>query len=117
YGTFKIAYTVGKYGIDDGGCVRVARRGGMKPQTVDPKFPGYTTVTSTRDVRLVSGSLPITQTVSKDIELFGSKRGDLRASHIRPFWSAFQVDIKDGSLYEGDKLVFTFGDTSQGSPG
>ena len=117
YGTFKIAYTVGKYGIDDGGSVRVARRGGMKPQTVDPKFPGYTTVTATRDVRLVSGSLPITQTVSKDIELFGSKRGDLRASHIRPFWSAFQVDVKDGSLYEGDKLVFTFGDTSQGSPG
>ena len=117
YGTFKITYTVGRYGIDDGGSIRVARRGGMKPQTADPEAPGYTTVTSTRGVRLVSGSLPITQTVSADIELFGSKRGDLRASHIRPFWSAFQVDIKDGSLYEGDQLVFTFGDTSQGSPG
>lgn len=117
YGTFKIVYTVGKYGIDDGGSIRVARRGGMKPQTSEPGAPGYTTVTSTRGVRLVSGSLPITQTVSDDIELFGSKRGDLRASHIRPFWSAFQVDIKDGSLYEGDQLVFTFGDTSQGSPG
>jgi hypothetical protein len=117
YGTFNIVYTVGKYGIDDGGSIRVARRGGMKPQTVDPKSPGYTTVTATRDVRLVSGSLPITQTLSKDIELFGSKRSALRASHIRPFWSAFQVDVKDGSLYEGDQLVFTFGDTSQGSPG
>jgi len=117
YGTFKVTYTVGKYGIDDGGSIRVARRGGMKPQTIDPGAPGYTTVTATRGVRLVSGSLPITQTVSADIELFGSKRGDLRASHIRPFWSAFQVDIKDGSLYAGDQLVFTFGDTSQGSPG
>ena len=117
YGTFKVVYTIGKYGIDDGGSIRVARRGGMKPQTVDPKAPGYTTVTATRGVRLVSGSLPITQTVSRDIELFGSKRSDLRASHIRPFWSAFQVDIKDGSLYEGDQMVFTFGDTSQGSPG
>ena len=117
YGTFKIVYTVGKYGIDDGGSIRVARRGGMKPQTLDPKAPGYTTVTATRNVRLISGSLPITQTVSKSIELFGSRRSDLRASHIRPFWSAFQVDVKDGSLYEGDQLVFTFGDTSQGSPG
>ena len=117
YGTFKIVYTVGKYGIDDGGSIRVARRGGMKPQSVDPKAPGYTTVTASRDVRLISGSLPITQTVSKSIELFGSRRSDLRASHIRPFWSAFQVDVKDGSLYEGDQLVFTFGDTSQGSPG
>jgi len=117
YGTFKIVYTVGKYGIDDGGSIRVARRGGMKPQSVDPKAPGYTTVTASRDVRLISGSLPITQTVSKSIELFGSRRSDLRASHIRPFWSAFQVDVKDGSLHEGDQLVFTFGDTSQGSPG
>ena len=38
YGSFKIVYTVGKYGIDDGGSIRVARRGGMKPQTVDPKL-------------------------------------------------------------------------------
>ena len=117
YGMFKIVYTVGKYGIDDGGSVRIARRGGMKPQILDPKAPGYTTVTATRDVRLLSGSLPITQTESKDIELFGSGRSNLRASHIRPFWSAFQVDVKDGSLYEGDQLVFTFGDTSKGSPG
>ena len=29
YGTFKIVYTVGKYGIDDGGSIRVARRGGL----------------------------------------------------------------------------------------
>ena len=117
YGTFKVTYTVGKYGIDDGGSIRVARRGGMKPQAVDPEAPGYTTVTASRSVRLISGSLPITQTLSKSVELFGSRRSDLRASHIRPFWSAFQVDVKDGSLYEGDQLVFTFGDTRQGSPG
>jgi hypothetical protein len=117
YGTFKIVYTVGKYGIDDGGSIRVARRGGMKPQTTDPKAPGYTTVKASRDVRLITGSLPVTQTVNKDIELFGSRGNTVRASHIRPFWSAFQVDVKDGSLYEGDQLVFTFGDTSMGSPG
>ncbi|MCW4048830.1 MAG: DUF3604 domain-containing protein [Candidatus Bathyarchaeota archaeon] len=117
YGTFKIVYTVGKYGIDDGGSIRVARRGGMRPQVDDPKAPGYTTVTCSRDVRLIADSIPITRTLSKEIELFGSARSTLRASHIRPFWSAFQVDVKDGSLYEGDQLVFTFGDTSRGSPG
>jgi hypothetical protein len=117
YGTFKVVYTVGKYGIDDGGSIRVARRGGMKPQTVDPTAPGYTTVTVSRDVRLITGSLPISQTISKGVELFGSRGNTIRASHIRPFWSAFQVDVKDGSLYEGDQLVFTFGDTSKGSPG
>ncbi len=115
--TFKILYTVGKYGIDDGGSIRVARRGGMKPQIDDPKAPGYTTVEASRDVRLVSGSLPITKKIDKDVELFGSQRGTVRASHIRPFWSAFQVDVKDGSLFEGDTLTFTFGDTRQGSPG
>lgn len=117
FGTFKIVYTVGKYGIDDGGSIRVARRGGMKPQVEDPEAPGYTTVTCNRDVRLIGDSLPISRTLSKEIELFGSSRGTIRASHIRPFWSAFQIDVKDGSLYEGDQLVFTFGDTSQGSPG
>ena len=117
YDTFRITYKVGKYGIDDGGSIRVARRGGMKPQTNDPKAPGYTTVSASRNVKLVTGSLPITQMDSHEIELFGSRRGSVRASHIRPFWSAFQVDVQDGSLYEGDKVVFTFGDTSQGSPG
>ena len=68
-------------------------------------------------MRLVSGSIPITKTVSKDFEFFGSLRKNVRAGHIRPFWSAFQVDVKDGSLYEGDQVIFTFGDTSQGSPG
>jgi hypothetical protein len=117
YGTFQIIYTVGKYGIDDGGSIRIARRGGMKPQTDNPKAPGYTTVKTTGNARLITGSLPITHADSKDIELFGSRRGHVRASHIRPFWSAFQVDIKDASLFEGEQIIFTFGDTSHGSLG
>jgi hypothetical protein len=83
YGTFKIIYIVGKYGIDDGGSIRVARRGGMKPQTDNPKAPGYTTVTVTRNVKLVTGSLPITQADSHEIELFGSRRGGVIAGHSR----------------------------------
>ena len=117
YGTFKIIYTVGKYGIDDGGSIRVARRSGMRPQVDDPKAPGYTTVNCTRDVRIIAESLPVIKANTEQPELFGSVRGTVRASHIRPFWSAFQIDIKDGSLYEGDQVTFTFGDTSYDSPG
>jgi hypothetical protein len=117
YGTFKIVYTAGKYGIDDGGSIRIARRGGMRPQVHDPKAPGYTTIKSNRDVRFVADSIPIGRITSRHDGLFGSSRGSVRAGHIRPFWSAFQVDVRDGSLYEGDELVVTFGDTSQGSPG
>ena len=46
YATFKLVYTVGKYGIDDGGGIRIARRGGMRPQVGDPKAPGFTTISS-----------------------------------------------------------------------
>ena len=95
YGSFKVVYTVGKYGLDDGGSIRICRRGGSRPQVDDPKALGYTTAKTDRDVRLVCSN----------------------ARHIRPYWAAFQVTVRAGSLYEGDVLEVTFGDTSQGSPG
>jgi hypothetical protein len=117
YGTFIVIYTVGKYGIDDGGSIRIARRGGMRPQVNDPKAPGYTTISSKRKVRFIADSIPVSRITSRQDGLFGSSRGSVRAGHVRPFWGAFQVDVRDGSLYEGDQVVVTFGDTSQGSPG
>ena len=106
YGTWKIIYEVGKYGIDDGGRIRIARRSvsdSMRPQLTHPKAPGYTTVWTNRNVRLEAGFVP--------------SLGGVRAGHIRPFGSAFQIDVRDGSLYEGDRVAITFGDKSQGSPG
>ena len=94
--SFNVIYTVGRYGIDDGGGIRIARsRGGMAAQVDDPSGPGFTTISCNRDVRLI-GSY---------------------ARHIRPFWRAFQVTVRGGSLSEGDTIAVTFGDTSQGSPG
>jgi len=96
WGTFSVVYTVGKYGIDDGGGIRIARsRGGMAAQADNPTGPGYTTISCSRDLRLIGSS----------------------ARHIRPFWRAFQVTVRGGSLSEGDTLVVTFGDTRKGSPG
>jgi hypothetical protein len=55
YSTWRLTYHVGRYGIDDGGSIRVARRSVSDedaPQFRDPAKPGYTTVTASRDVRL-----------------------------------------------------------------
>jgi len=98
--TWTLVYHVGRYGIDDGGSVRVARRSVSDeedPQLSSPEKSGYTTVTTDRDVRL---------------ECFFSRRG-----HIRPFRAALQVDVRDGSLYEGDTVTIVYGDRSSGGPG
>jgi len=117
FGTFVVVFTAGKYGIDDGGSIRIARRGGMRPQVDDPEAPGYTTVKSDRGVRFIADSIPVGRITSRLDGLFGTRMDSVRAGHIRPFWGAFQIDVRDGSLYEGDRVVVTFGDTSQGSPG
>lgn len=99
-GTWKLTYHVGRLGIDDGGSLRIARRSVSdleEPQFEDPHKSGYTTVTTTRSVRLVA-------------------RYD-RRGHIRPWRGVLQVDVRDGSLGEGDIIVVTFGDRSGGGPG
>ena len=100
YGSWKLVYHVGKYGIDDGGSIRVAHRSVSdieSPQFSDPKGSGYCTVSASRDVRL---------------EYRYSRRG-----HIRPFRAAIQIDVRDGSLYEGDTITIVLGDKSKGSSG
>jgi hypothetical protein len=100
YSTWRLTYHAGRYGLDDGGSIRVARRSVSDeedPQFRDPAGSGYTTVTASRDVRL---------------EKFFSHR-----CHIRPFRAALQVDINDGSLSEDDTISVVYGDRSRGSPG
>ncbi|MFQ6052786.1 MAG: DUF3604 domain-containing protein, partial [Candidatus Bathyarchaeia archaeon] len=99
-GTWTITYTVGRFGVDDGGSIRVARRSvcdSETPQFDDPQGSGYTTVTTTGDVRLMA-------------------RYDGRG-YIRPWRGALQIDVRDGSLREGDVVTVTFGDRSGGGPG
>jgi hypothetical protein len=97
---WKLVYHVGKYGIDDGGSIRIARRSVCDeepPQFKEHLLSGYTSVQTSRDIRL---------------EYFFSLRG-----HIRPFRAALQIDVRDGSLYEGDTVTIFFGDNSHGGPG
>ncbi|UCH57929.1 MAG: DUF3604 domain-containing protein [Candidatus Bathyarchaeota archaeon] len=98
--SLKLIYHVGRFGIDDGGSIRVARRSvsDSEPhQFDDPNSLGYTTVTTTGAVRL---------------RVKWDPRG-----HLRPWRGALQVDVHDGSLAEGDTITVTMGDRRGGAPG
>lgn len=99
--TFRLTYTVGRYGLDDTGAIRVMFRAMTDTgrfQTADPKAANYVTATSSSGVPL-----------------------NVEYSHHgvapRPRWKALTVRVSGGYLREGDRIVIVFGDTSGGSPG
>lgn len=99
--TFRLTYTVGRYGLDDTGAIRVVFRalgdwGGL--QTADPAAPNYVTATT-------SSGVPLTVEYSR----YGVAP--------RPRWKALTVRVTGGFLREGDTIAIVFGDTSGGSPG
>ena len=98
--TFSMTYTVGRYGIDDTGSIRVVFRfmgdwGDL--QTTDPS--GYNFVTA----GCSTGSR---------ISLQYAKTG-----HQRPWFRCLTARLHGGYLKEGDQITIVFGDSSQGSPG
>ncbi|MCL5962415.1 MAG: DUF3604 domain-containing protein [Chloroflexi bacterium] len=99
-GTWVITYTVGIYGIDDGGTIIVATKMAGdwgRPQVSDPTAPEYLTVSTTGKASL-------------------SVRFDSKA-RVRPWKSGVVIDVYDGYLAPGDVVTITYGDTSGGSPG
>ncbi len=98
--TFKLTYTVGRYGIDDTGGIRVVFRfmgdwGDL--QTDRPRDYNFVTASTSTDSR---------------VSLVYSKTG-----HQRPFFRSLTVKLHGGFLREGDQIEIIFGDPSQGSPG
>ena len=98
--TFKLVYTVGPYGIDDTGALKVVFRfpldiGGL--QTSDPLALNYVSAQASNGAKLILTYNP-----------FG---------HMRPRDRALTVFISDGFMSEGDTITIVFGDTSAGSPG
>ncbi|MCA9692365.1 MAG: hypothetical protein KC636_22390, partial [Myxococcales bacterium] len=99
-GTWTLTLTVGSYGIDEGGTIKLARRFASdweRPQFDDPAAPAYTTVTTTGEAKLRA-------------------RYDPKA-HVRPWMKCVVIDVYDGSLAPGDQVVITLGDARGGSPG
>ena len=99
-GQWTLTLTVGGYGIDEGGTIKVARRFASDfeaPQFERPSEQGYTTVTTSGDASL-------------DI------RYDAKA-HERPWQKCLVIDVRDGFLAPGDTVTLVFGDRRRGSPG
>ena len=98
--TFSLTYTVGRYGIDDTGSIRVVFRfmgdwGDL--QTTDPGDYNFVTASCSTDSR---------------ISLQYAKTG-----HQRPWFRCLTARLHGGYLKEGDKITIVFGDSAQGSPG
>lgn len=97
-GTWVITYTVGKYGFDDAGTIRIAWRTVTDwgiPQFDRPKEAGYSTVWTDGEAKLT----PVFDT------------------YERPYGNSILIRLADGFLREGDTVRITLGDTSQGGPG
>jgi hypothetical protein len=102
-GTWTFTYEVGAYGYDEFARLKIASRFASDwgpPQFTDQAGANYATV------RLES-RCPTTIA-----HLAWEPRG-----YIRPWFKCLVVSIRDGSLYPGDKIHVTIGDTSGGGPG
>ncbi|MEM6991713.1 MAG: DUF3604 domain-containing protein [Myxococcota bacterium] len=99
-GQWTLRYTVGSYGIDEGGTIKVARRFASdfeRPQFDDPTAPAYTTAHTNGEAKL---------------RLHYDPKG-----HVRPWMKCLVIDVYDGCLSPGDVVTIVFGDQSQGSVG
>ncbi len=99
--TFTLTYTVGRFGLDDSGAIRVVFRAmgdSGRLQTSDPSAPNYVTAVASNGA-----------TLSVDY----SRRG----VSARPRWKALSIGVSGGYLSEGDTITIVFGDTRFGSPG
>jgi hypothetical protein len=103
YGTWTLTYEVGAYGYDERARLKIASRFASdwgRPQFTDPRGANYTTV------RLES------RCPTAVASLAWEPRGQ-----VRPWFKCLVASVADGSLYPGDRLHITLGDTSGGGPG
>ena len=98
--TFKLVYTVGRYGIDDTGGIRIVFR----------FFGDWGALQCDRpsDYNYVSA----TTNTGAQIHLDYSATG-----HQRPWFKGLTARLHGGYLREGDTITIVFGDTAHGSPG
>lgn len=100
YATWTVTYTVGSYGMDVGGGLKIGTRRQSDfgtPQFEEPQAPNYVSVKCSTASALRT-------------------RFDPRG-HMRPFRAVIIVDLLNGPLYPGDTIAVVLGDTSAGSPG
>jgi hypothetical protein len=99
-GTWTLTYTVGSYGIDSGGQLKVAFplvTDWETPQFTSGEESGYTTVFTSGNAKLRTSWHP--------------------KGYVRPWNPCIVIDIYDGSLDPNDTITIIFGETALGSPG
>jgi hypothetical protein len=99
-GTWTLTYTVGSYGIDSGGQIKVAFplvSDWQDPQFERPDESGYTTVTTNGPAEIAVSWQPL--------------------GYIRPWTKCIVIDVFAGSLEPDNTITIVYGDRSQGSPG
>jgi hypothetical protein len=98
--SFKLVYTVGEFGLDDTGAIKVVSRwtndGGVV-QFNDPNSINYVTAQASNGVPL---------------ELYAE-----RYPHQRPWYNGIRITVKRGYMSPGDTITIFLGDRSKGSPG
>lgn len=98
--TFRLIYTVGKFGLDDTGGLKVVQRftnDGGRLQTSDPTAMNYVTAQASNGTAL-----------DLDVERLG---------HQRPWDRSLCITLVKGHMSEGETITITFGDSSGGGPG
>jgi hypothetical protein len=103
HGTWTLVYEVGAYGYDERARLKIAWRFASDwgtPQFTEPARANYTTV------RLE------TKCATAVAQIGFEPRGQ-----VRPWFKTLVVSVADGSLYPGDRIWITVGDTSGGGPG
>ncbi len=98
--TFTLTFTVGQFGLDDGGAIRVLFRAigdGGQLQTSNPTAPNYVTAVASNGVPLRTSAAP--------------------GGGARPRRKALNVNVSGGYMSQGDTITITFGDQSGGSVG
>ncbi len=97
---FTLTYTVGEFGLDDTGAIKIVQRftnDGGRWQFGDPCAPNYVTANASSDVNL-----------ELNCEPYG---------HQRPWDRALRITVSGGYLVKGDTIAVVLGDRSKGSPG
>ncbi|MGH2562014.1 MAG: hypothetical protein ACRDJH_23385, partial [Thermomicrobiales bacterium] len=98
--TWTVTYTVGRYGVDDGGSLMLAVRQMCdwgEPQVEDPAGPDFVRATTTADATL--------------------RLAWNRKAFVRPWRQGVAVSVIDGHLAPGDTVTITLGDRGGGGPG
>lgn len=101
YGTWKLTYTVGRYGLDNGGRFRLLFRHCTNmgtPQTTNPSADNYVTAT--------------TSNPNAKVEISYAKKGGWR-----PWLKSLTFEVKNEPLAEGEQIYITIGDIQGGSKG